>query len=77
MGESENRGNKKIKLAKYSENQTFLTSDSHTYVCESGGKKCSFFGKLGVLCFVFTSDLRFTLYLIFSSTNFCVILAFF
>ena len=31
------------------------------YVCMSGGKKCSFFGKFGVLCFLETTVLRFTL----------------
>ena len=30
-------------------------------VCVSGGKKCSFFGKFGVLCFLETPVLRFTL----------------
>ena len=29
-------------------------SDTHTYVCVSEGKKCSFFGKFGVLCFLET-----------------------
>ena len=29
----------------------FLPPDTHTYVCVSGGKKPSFFGKFGVLCF--------------------------
>ena len=33
----------------------------HTYVCVSGGKKCSFFGKVGVPCFLETPVLRFTL----------------
>ena len=28
-----------------------------SYVCVSGGKKCSFFGKFGVLCFLETLDL--------------------
>ena len=32
---------------------------THTHVCESGGKKCLFFGKLGVLCFLETPVLRF------------------
>ena len=30
-------------------------------VCVSGGKKCSFFGKFGVLCFLETPVLRFAL----------------
>ena len=41
--------------------KTFLTPWSHTYVCLSGGKKCLFFGKFGVLCFLVTSVLRFAL----------------
>ena len=39
----------------------FLPPDTHTYVCVSGGKKCSFFGKFGVLCFLETPVLRFAL----------------
>ena len=35
--------------------------DTLTYVCMSGGKKCSFFGKFGVLCFLVTPVLRFAL----------------
>ena len=35
----------------------------HTYVCVSGGKKCSFFGKFGVLYFFETPVLRFALLL--------------
>ena len=31
------------------------------YVCISGGKKCSFFGKFGVFCFLETPVLRFAL----------------
>ena len=31
------------------------------YVCVSGGKKCSFFGKFGMLCFLETPVLRFSL----------------
>ena len=31
------------------------------YVCVSGGKKCSFFGKFSVFCFLKTSVLRFAL----------------
>ena len=31
-------------------------------MCVSGGKKCSFFGKFGVLCFLQTSILRFGLF---------------
>ena len=35
-------------------NEHILPPDTHTYVCVSGGKKCSFFGKFGVLCFLET-----------------------
>ena len=35
--------------------------ESRAYVCVSGGKKCSSFRKFGVLCFLETSVLRFTL----------------
>ena len=48
--ESQNGGNKKTKHAKFSEKRTFLTS-----------RKCSFFGKFGMLCFLVTSVLRFPL----------------
>ena len=32
-----------------------------TYVCESGGKKCTFFGKFDVICFLETPVLIFAL----------------
>ena len=32
----------------------FLPPDTRTYVSVSGGKKCSFYGKFGVLCFLET-----------------------
>ena len=52
-GESQNGGNNKTKHAKFSEKWIFLPPDTHTmYMCVSGGKECSFFGKFGVLCFV-------------------------
>ena len=35
--------------------------DTCTYVCVSGGKKCLFFGNLGVPCFLETPVLRFAL----------------
>ena len=35
--------------------------ESRTYVCASGGKKCSSFGKFGVICFLEIPVLRFTL----------------
>ena len=36
-------------------------TDTHTYVCVSGGKKCQFFEKFGVLCFLEIPVLRFAL----------------
>ena len=58
MGKSQNGLFKKTKQAKFSEKRTFLapSPDTHTYVCVSGGKKCSFFGKFGLLCFLETPD---------------------
>ena len=43
----------------FPKNEHFLPSDTHTYVCGSGTKKCSFFGKFGVLFFFETPVLRF------------------
>ena len=67
-GESQNGCFKKSKHAKFSEKKKMSYTppppsppNTHTYVCVSGGKKCSFFGKFGVFCFVETSVLRFTL----------------
>ena len=51
--ESQNGCFKKTKHAKCSEKRTYL--------CVSGGKKCSFFGKFGMLCFLKTPVLRFAL----------------
>ena len=56
--ESQNGCFKKINHAKFSQKQTF-----NTYVRVSGGKKCLFFGKVGVLCFLETPVLRFALLL--------------
>ena len=52
MGESQNGYYKKTKNAKFLEKRK---------KCVSGGKKCSFFGKFGVLCFLVTPVLRFAL----------------
>ena len=45
----------------FPKNEHFLSPDMHTYVCVSGGKKCLFFRKIGVLCFFVTPVLRFAL----------------
>ena len=42
-------------------NKHFLPPDTYMCVYVSGGKKCSFFGKFGVLCFLETPVLRFAL----------------
>ena len=47
---------RKQSTTNFQKNKHFLPSDTHTYVCVSGGKKCSFFGKLGVL---FSCNTRF------------------
>ena len=61
-GESQNGCFKKTKQAKFSKKpEHFLPPDTHTYVCVSGGKKCSFFEKFGVLCFLETPLLRLAL----------------
>ena len=62
-GESQNRCFKKKKQSapNFSKKQYFLPPDTHLYVCVSGVKKCSFFGKFGVLCFLETPILRFVL----------------
>ena len=45
----------------FPKSEHFLTPDTHAYVCVSGVKKCSFFGKFGLLCFLETPVLRFAL----------------
>ena len=44
----------------FSKNDHFLPPGPHTHTYISGGKKCSFFGKFGLLCFLVTPILRFT-----------------
>ena len=61
-GESRNGCFKKRKHGKFSEKRIFLTLiRTRTCVCVSGGKKCWFFGKFGVLYFLETAVLRFAL----------------
>ena len=50
---------RKQSTPKFPKNKHFLPPDTHTYVSE--GKKCLFFGNFGVLCFLETPILRFTL----------------
>ena len=52
---------RKQSTANFLKNEHFLPPDTHTNVCVLQGKKCSFFGKFGVLCFLETPVLRFTL----------------
>ena len=53
---------KKQSALSFPKNEHFLPFDTHTYVCASEDKKCSFFGKLGALCFLETPVLRFALF---------------
>ena len=59
-GESQNGCFKKIKHAKFPKSEHFLPFDTHTYLCVSGGKKCSFFGNFGMLYFFETPVSGFT-----------------
>ena len=52
-GESQNGCSKKQNTPNF--------PNTRTYVCASGGKKCLFFGKFGVLCFLGTLVFRFAL----------------
>ena len=45
----------------FPKNEHFLPADAHKCVCVLGGKKCSFFGKFDVLCFLVTPVLGFAL----------------
>ena len=56
----------------FQENKARQIFPLHTYVCESGGKKCLFFGKFGLLCFLVAPVLRFALYLITDERNIVV-----
>ena len=58
--ESQNGCFKEKSTPNFRKNKHFLPRHTHTYVCVSGGKKCSFFGKLCVLFFLETPVLRFT-----------------
>ena len=52
---------RKQSMPNFPKNEHVLPSDTHMYVCISGGKNCSFLGKFGVLCFLETPVLRFAL----------------
>ena len=60
-GDSQNRYYKKINHVKFSEKRVFLTPWYAQVHVRIRGKKCSFFGKFGVLYFLVTPVLRFTL----------------
>ena len=55
------RANLKTKVTRKQSTPNFPKNEHYTYVCVSGGKKCLFFKKIGVLCFLVTSVLRFAL----------------
>ena len=52
---------RKQSMSNFPKNEHFVPLDTHTYVCVSGGKKCSFFGKFVVFCFLETPVLRFAI----------------
>ena len=60
-GVSQTGVSRKQSTVNFRKNEHFLPLDTHTYVCVSGSEKYSFFGKFGVLCFLETPVLRFTL----------------
>ena len=56
----------------FPKNKHFLLPDTHTYVCISRGKKCSFFGKFDIVYFLVTLFLRFAhCYLLRVASKFC------
>ena len=60
-GESQSSVSRKQRKPHFPKNEHFLPPDTHTYMCVSRGKKCSFFGKFGMLCFLETPILKFAL----------------
>ena len=52
---------RKQSTANFPKNKHFLPPDTHTYECVWGGKKCSFFGKFDMFCFLEAPVLRFAL----------------
>ena len=49
---------RKQSMPNFLKNKHFLPPDMQTYMCISGGKKCLFFGKFCMLCFLVNSILR-------------------
>ena len=60
--QSQNGCYKKTKHDKFLKKRIFLTPDTHMHVCISGGKKWSFFGKFGELCFLVISVFKIVLF---------------
>ena len=52
---------RKLSTLNFPKNEHFLSPDTHTYFSVSGGKKCSFFWKFDVLCFLEAPVLKFVL----------------
>ena len=59
---------RKPRTPNFPKKEHFSPPDKNTHVCVSGGKKCSFFGKFGVLYFLETPVLRFALLLYYRRT---------
>ena len=51
-GDLKTVASRKQNTPNFPKNEHFLTPNMHTYVCVSRGKKCSFFRKFDMLCFL-------------------------
>ena len=60
-GEFQNECQRKQGRRNFPKNEHFLPPDKHTSVCVSGGKKCSFFGKLSLIFLLVKPVLKFCL----------------
>ena len=52
---------KKQSMKNYPKNEQLFSPNTHRYMCVSVDKKCLFFEKFALLCFLVTSVLRFSL----------------
>ena len=58
-------------MPNFPKSKHFLPPDTHIYACVWGGKKCLFFGKFDVLCFLETPVLIFALWPYYRRIIFC------
>ena len=59
-------------MSNFPKNEDFLPSDTQTYLCVSRGKKCSFFGKFDMLCFLGRHILRLALFPYYRRDSLCL-----